>query len=209
LSRQGSTWGFDAVEIRLRPSPPLSGKVKHLLTGQFNHFDFWFVEKGTSLEHAHVPEHVAFRTSDKILVGLFNSGHINLDAGDLSTKKIKRVESLIFRLVDLMGRATKQKIAYQVSVLFHLTTKDKGLQRFMQNSLVAASNPYLRRRLGDRIEIQSLLIGLDQNSSIGIFGRDHFDYMSWLSIKIRPRPKGFLCRAFSDASAKQKELARS
>jgi hypothetical protein len=178
------------------------------LTGQFNHFDFWFIEKGTTLEHAHVPEHVAFRTSDRILIGLFNSGHINLDADGLSTKNIKRIEALIFRLVDLMGRATKHKIEYKVSALFHSTTKDKGLQRFMQNSLVSASNPYLRRKLGDGIQIESLLIGLNQNSSIGIFGRDHFDYMAWLSINEGPKPNGFLYRAFSDASAKQRELAR-
>ena len=181
-----------------------------MLTGQFNHFDFWVVEKGTSLEHAHVPEHVAFRTSDKILIELFNSGHINLDADSLSTTKVRRIESLVFRLIDLMVRATKQKITYQVNVLFHLTTRDKGLQRFMQNSLVAASNPYLRRKLGDHIQIESLLIGLSEHhSSIGIFGRNHFDYITWLSIKVRPKPKGFLSRAFSEGSAKQRELARS
>ena len=196
---------FSHLSLTMRPSKKLGRRARKNLEEHFKRVAFWSFDKNVTLDHAIAPHHLAFTTTDKMLIGVYTNGTVDFDAYEVDTSKASRIENLASRILGLIRKATGQRITYRASLFLHSNVTQKKLLRFIQTSSKLALSPYLRQQLGRQAVVRGVLVQLDKNSALGVAVPDDLDFMTAYEIPVGR--KGLLRLHMSELVSKLRGLA--
>jgi hypothetical protein len=199
------SWGFNSLELSLVPVPILKGKVRKQIETNLREIGLWVLDNGIMLDHARFPDHIVLKTDDKISITAERTGEITFEVDDINSAKMKRVEGLAWRFVDLIAKLAGRQISYEARMFFHKNVKDARLRRAIQLMLRMASYQ-IRRRIIRSAEVEGLMLMITKDTYLSLIGPEDFDYITRIRFNTRAKPKSFVADAFSRGVFAQREL---